>query len=131
SRYARRVSWRESYQERQLPGREKTDDGPVGDVGEHGDDGGGAAVVQQHEAGRLQQRRLPSGRGGRAHARVHGGEEHVDEGRAREERVEQAEGGAREPAGVPEGEEDHPVAGGEDETEEEVQRVADDLGACP
>ena len=58
------------------------------------------AVVHEQEAGLLEQRRLRGVGPRRAHARVHGREDHVHEPAADERGVHGAEREAEEPAGL-------------------------------
>src|SRR5262245_38745278 len=106
-------------------------DRPVDQVGQDRHDGRGAAIVEQHEAGRLEQRRRRRRAHGRAHPRVNDREQDIHEGRSGEERVKEAEEGAEDPAGSIQGGEAHVVGDREEETSHEVQGIAVRPGPRP
>ena len=90
-----------------------------------------SAIVEEQEAGWFEQRRGTGGIESGAHAWVNDRQEDVDERAAGEEGVDEAEPGAEKEAASADDPEDGVVGKGEQQPEDEVERVADCLGADP
>src|SRR5918994_836310 len=108
---------------------EAADDRAVGNVRDDRRQRRLAAVVEHEESGRLEQRRRAGGSEAGAHPRMHDREQDVDEGAAGEERMHETEERAQQEATGVDDEEDHVVGEGEEQTEAEVEHVAERLRA--